>query len=63
MDNRTERLLEERIAHLEVDIKMDREWNDTPKSRMLLSKGRFEQIRQEMKSQESRRLGFPKNKY
>lgn len=59
--SRRERQLEERIEHLEIESKMNNKWNNTPKSQMLLSKGRFNQIKQEMKTQASRRLGFPSN--
>ena len=58
---RQERQLEEKIRHLEIEVKMNEEWNNTPESQRLLSKGRFNQIKQEMKGQESRRLGFPNN--
>jgi hypothetical protein len=32
MDDRRERQLEERIAHLEIEVKSEREWNEIPES-------------------------------
>lgn len=51
--------LEERIAHLELDVKYEREWNLIPEELKPTSKSRWDQIRDEAKTQESRRLGFP----
>ena len=59
--DRRERQLEERLAHLEIEVKMNREWNEIPESLKLTSKGRWEQMKGELKTQESRRLGWPKN--
>jgi len=59
--NRRERQLEERIAHLEIEVKMEREWNQIPEQLKPTSKGRWEQMKGELKAQESRRLGWPKN--
>jgi hypothetical protein len=61
MDNRRERQLEERIAHLEIEVKSEREWNEIPESLKPTSKGRWDQMAGELKAQESRRLGWPKN--
>ena len=58
MDDNIKRL-EERIAHLELDVKYEQEWNEIPDSLKPTSKGRWNQMRDEMKTQESRRLGFP----
>ena len=58
---RRERQLEERIAHLEIEVKMEREWNQIPEQLKPTSKGRWEQMKGELKAQESRRLGWPKN--
>ena len=51
--------LEERIAHLELDVKYEQEWNAIPDSLKPTSKSRWNQMRDDMKTQESRRLGFP----
>ncbi len=59
--DRRERQLEERLAHLEIEVKMNREWNEIPESLKPTSKGRWEQRKGELKIQESRRLGWPKN--
>ena len=59
--DRRERQLEERIAHLEIEVKMEREWNQIPEELKPTSKGRWEQMKGELKAQESRRLGWPKN--
>jgi hypothetical protein len=59
--NRNERQLEERIRHLEIEVKMQREWNEIPESLKPTSKGRWDQMTGELKAQESRRLGWPKN--
>jgi len=59
--NRNERQLEERIRHLEIEVKMQREWNKIPQSLKPTSKGRWDQMAEELKTQESRRLGWPKN--
>lgn len=59
--SRRERQIEERLEHLEIDAKYDREWNSIPESMKPTSKGRWEQIKNELKGQASRRLGFPKN--
>jgi len=59
--NKRERQLEERLAHLEIEVKMNREWNEIPESLKPTSKGRWEQMKGELKAQESRRLGWPKN--
>mgnify|MGYP000716137950 FL=1 len=59
--DRRERQLEERIAHLEIEVKMEREWNQIPEQLKPTSKGRWEQMKGELKAQESRRLGWPKN--
>jgi hypothetical protein len=59
--DRRERQLEERLAHLEIEVKMNREWNEIPESLKPTSKGRWEQMKGELKTQESRRLGWPKN--
>lgn len=58
---RNERKLEERIAHLELDVKYEHEWNVIPDSLKPTSKGRWNQMKNEGKDQESRRLGFPNN--
>ncbi len=59
--DRRERQLEERISHLEIEVKMEREWNQIPEELKPTSKGRWEQMKGELKAQESRRLGWPKN--
>ena len=59
--DRRERQLEERITHLEIEVKMEREWNQIPEQLKPTSKGRWEQMKGELKAQESRRLGWPKN--
>ena len=59
--DRRERQLEERIAHLEIEVKMEREWNQIPEQLKPTSKGRWEQMKGELKARESRRLGWPKN--
>jgi hypothetical protein len=59
--DRRERQLEERIAHLEIEVKMERGWNQIPEQLKPTSKGRWEQMKGELKAQESRRLGWPKN--
>jgi hypothetical protein len=59
--DRRERQLEERIAHLEIEVKMEREWNQIPEELKPTSKGRWNQMAEELKAQESRRLGWPKN--
>jgi hypothetical protein len=58
--DRNERQLEERIRHLEIEVKMQREWNEIPESLKPTSKGRWDQMAEELKAQESRRLGWPK---
>jgi hypothetical protein len=59
--DRRERQLEERLAHLEIEVKMNREWDEIPESLKPTSKCRWEQMKGELKAQESRRLGWPKN--
>jgi hypothetical protein len=59
--DRRERQLEERIAHLEIEVKMEREWNQIPEELKPTSKGRWDQMTGELKAHESRRLGWPKN--
>mgnify|MGYP000678022345 FL=1 len=59
--DRRERQLEERLHHLEIEVKMEREWNQIPEQLKPTSKGRWEQMKGELKAQESRRLGWPKN--
>lgn len=61
MDDRRERQLEERIAHLEIEVKSQQEWDQIPESLKPTSKGRWDQMAGELKAQESRRLGWPKN--
>ena len=55
--DRRERQLEERLAHLEIEVKMNREWDEIPESLKPTSKGTWEQMKGELKAQESRRLG------
>ena len=55
------RKLEERVAHLEIDVEYEKEWNKIPDSLKPTSKGRWDQMRDNKKTQESRRLGFPSN--
>ena len=57
MDNK----LEERLRHLEIEVSREREWNNIPDSLKTTSKGRWDQLTQKRKSQESRRLGWPNN--
>jgi hypothetical protein len=59
--DRQQRQLEERIAHLEIEIKMQQEWNEIPESLKPTSEGRWEQMKCELQAQESRRLGWPSN--
>ena len=56
--DRRERQLEERLRHLEIEVKMEREWNQIPEALKPTSKGRWDQMAGELKAQESRRLGF-----
>lgn len=53
------RKLEERIIHLELDVKYEQEWNEIPEALKPTSKSRWNQMKNEAKTQESRRLGFP----
>jgi len=59
--DRNYRALQERIAHLEIDVKRNQEWNNIPESQKPTSRGRWEQMASEEKNQESRRLGWPNN--
>lgn len=59
--DRRERQLEERLRHLEIEVRSEREWNQIPESQKPTSKGRWDQMKQEQKNQESRRLGWPQN--
>jgi len=59
--DRRERQLEERLRHLEIEVKMESEWNQIPESLKPTSKSRWDQMAGELKAQESRRLGWPKN--
>lgn len=61
MDDRKIRQLEERVTHLEIDQKWEKEWESFPDSQKPTSKGRWDQMKEEVKLQESRRLGFPNN--
>ena len=61
MDNKRERQLEERISHLEIEVRREREWNEIPESLKPTSKGRWDQMTRERQNQESRRLGWPNN--
>jgi hypothetical protein len=61
MSDRRERELEERLRHLEIDMKSQREWDNIPESQKPTSKGRWEQMANEQKNQESRRLGWPRS--
>ena len=61
MDDRDYKRLEERIAHLELDVKYENEWNEIPEGLKPTSKSGWNQMRDEAKAQESRRLGFPNN--
>jgi hypothetical protein len=49
--DRRERQLEERIAHLEIEVKMEREWNQIPEELKPTSKGRWNQMAEELKAQ------------
>jgi len=57
------RRLEERIAHLEIQVKRNEEWNSIPESQKPTSRGRWEQMGSQAKNQESRRLGWPNRGY
>jgi len=59
--DRRERQLEERLRHLEIEVRSEREWNQIPESQKPTSKSRWDQMKQEQKNQESRRLGWPQN--
>ena len=53
------RKLQEQIDHLKIEIEYEKEWNSIPESLKPTSKGRWEQMCNERKTQASRRLGFP----
>ena len=57
------RRLEERIAHLEIQVKRNEEWNAIPEFQKPTSRGRWEQMGNKAKNQESRRLGWPNRGY
>lgn len=57
--SKTIRQLEESIAHLEIEIKSGQEWNKFPEELKPTSKSRWDQMTQNLKNQESRRLGWP----
>ena len=59
--DRRERQLEEKLRHLEIEVRMEREWNQIPESLKPTSKSRWDQMAGELKAQESRRLGWSKN--
>ena len=63
MSSKRERQLEERLRHLELEIKAERQWNNIPDPIKPTSKGRWDQMTEELKTQESRRLGWPSNNY
>ena len=52
----------EKIEHLKIDLKREREWNQIPESLKPTSKSRWNQMGQEEKNQESRRLGWPNSR-
>lgn len=61
MDDNIIKKLEERIVHLELDTKYENEWNKIPEDLKPTSKGRWNQMKNDAKAQESRRLGWPSN--
>ena len=63
MSSKRERQLEERLRHLEIEIKAERQWNNIPDPLKPTSKGRWDQMTEELKTQESRRLSWPSNYY
>ena len=51
--------LKEGIAYLRINIRYEFEWINIPKAIKPTSKGRWNQMRNEQKENQSRRLGWP----
>lgn len=59
MTNFENRKLREEIEHLKIEVDSEKEWNEIPEELKPTSKGRWDQMKNEKKTQASRRLGFP----